>query len=112
MKCGKKDTKKNMKPSALNHAKLVKLLQQTLSQNDHESLAAIRKANAALDKAGHNWESYLASLQQPRQVSGFDPGVPYGSSVVQFWFSQSGAGPTRFTTGGKAGDRSGGNQKP
>ncbi len=38
-------------------ARLIKLMQMTLSSNDHEALIAMRKANALL---GHlNWEDVL-----------------------------------------------------
>ena len=85
----------------MNQQKLIKLLQQTQSEHDNESLTAIRKANRLLEAAGHNWESLFRSLQQPpRQIifGGFDPAHGFSQTV---FFTRSGS----FTTAGPGGDQ-------
>lgn len=49
----------------MDRAKLIKILQLTQSPNDYEALSAMRKANAILAAAGHNWETYMAAIATP-----------------------------------------------
>ncbi len=47
----------------LDITKLVKLLNMTFSENDHEKLVAINSANKMLLKAGVLWDTVLVSLE-------------------------------------------------
>jgi len=52
--------------------RVVKLMALTTSTNDMEALAAVRKANATLDREGVSWEKLLCQLS--RGVSEDAPG--------------------------------------
>lgn len=49
---------------------LIKLLNLTTSDNDHEALSAMRKANALLKDHGKTWNNmYHVPIQKPQQNS-------------------------------------------
>lgn len=53
---------------------LVKLMQLCHSDNDHEALMALRKANALLDRAGINWDRLLQYASVGSQLQPARPG--------------------------------------
>jgi hypothetical protein len=55
--------------------RLKKLLALTQSENDHEALAAMRRANAILAKHNIDWNSLFAALQRPAPAT-----IPMGAT--------------------------------
>lgn len=62
--------------------RLVKLLNLTRSNNDHEALASIRAANASLDKSGMSWEALVGPDVDSVQRGPVKPNAPQRSQTT------------------------------